>query len=945
MIYLSDQKIKLGSLFSGIGGFELVGSWYNFDPVWASEIEPAPMRITKRHFPKMKHVGDITKLDGHALEPVDIITGGSPCFPAETMVLTAAGYIPIADIKVGDLVLTHKGRWKPVTATGSRQAETYLLKGNITIETTANHPIYSADIKRIWDNTSDSKGYKKHLVNIGQWTSAIDMESKQWATPITAEPVIIPIGYSSNLNQKPMPELNEDFWYFVGRWIGDGWVRDGFRKEKPSGKGYGTIYLCDSSDKENELINIVSKMSDNYSVERDRTVIKVKFTSQVLCKWLVDNFGKGAINKTIPGWALSMSHKYRKILFDGIMDSDGWRKSDTSMKVTSISKRLILGIRMLAESLGYSTSVSYYKRPEKTVIEGRTVNQHDTYSVAVHDNKNRKTGLEYNGHKWYKCRNVIKTGEIKTVYNISVEEDDSYIADSIVVHNCQDLSVAGNQGGIKLYCPECGESFSANGDVKVCSKCSIDLELTRSGLFMEQIRVIKEMLEVTNHEYPKIIVWENVSAAISSNNGDDFQCVLEEFCGLISEKLPAARPEKWTKSGEILGKSGSIAWRTLDAQYWGVPQRRRRIFLVVDLRGQCASEILFKSESLRGNHPQSQTPWENSSREIKNSTRVSDSKQSEPAGQELNSDKSVYGICSFTSNAMKSDNPDSGIYKTDIAKTIDTSGTNPSCNQGGNVVVDTVYCLQGNGIDRADTAGCNGKGWKEDYCYTLNTIDRPAVAYSIKENQDGAVWLGDHTGALQCSGGKPGQGYQAVLQYSKHPYVAAFKFQQGAKMATLPYDEDMSSTLTAYQNIAVLIDNHPQDSRLTISKDNICQTLNAKMGTGGGNTPYILESKEVFSQSGFADFNDAGDTFATLTRQGGFYGGGSESLVADPCDYKSVVRRLTPLECERLQGFPDNWTAEESDYARYKALGNSVALPCVNYIMSGIADVLLNQSM
>ena len=279
------------------------------------------------------------------------------------------------------------------------------------------------------------------------------------------------------------------------------------------------------------------------------------------------------------------------------------------------------------------------------------------------------------------------------------------------------------------------------------------------------------------------------------------------------------------------------------------------------------------------------------------------------------------------------------------AKTIDTSGTNPTCNQGGNVVVDTVYCLQGNGIDRADTAGCNGKGWKEDYCYTLNTIDRPAVAYSIKENQDGAVWLGDHTGALQCSRGKPGQGYQAVLQYSKHPYVAAFKFQQGAKMATLPYDEDMSSTLTAYQNIAVLIDNHPQDSRLTISKDNVCQTLNAKMGTGGGNTPYILESKEVFSQSGFADFNDASDTFATLTCQGGFYGDGSESLVADPCDYKSVVRRLTPLECERLQGFPDNWTAEESDCARYKALGNSVALPCVNYVMSGIADVLLKQSM
>ena len=151
----------------------------------------------------------------------------------------------------------------------------------------------------------------------------------------------------------------------------------------------------------------------------------------------------------------------------------------------------------------------------------------------------------------------------------------------------------------------------------------------------------------------------------------------------------------------------------------------------------------------------------------------------------------------------------------------------------------------------------------------------------------------------------------------------------------------MSSTLTAYQNIAVLIDNHPQDSRLTISKDNVCQTLNAKMGTGGGNTPYVMESKEVYTQSGFADYSDAGCICGPLTASGASVGHGGESLISDnTTDCISVVRRFTPLECERLQGFPDNWTAGESDLARYKALGNSVALPCVDYIMSGIADIL-----
>ena len=892
------KKLKLGSLFSGIGGFEYIGQLYDIEPVWASEVEPACIRITKRHFPNMKHLGDITKIHGNKIEPVDIITGGSPCFPAGTMVLTKSGYIPIEDIQIGDFVLTHKGRWRKVSAIGNRKAETYYLKGNINIETTANHPIYSADIKRIWDSTSDSKGYKKHLINIGQWTSAVDMEGKQWATPITAEPVIIPMGDNPNLNQKPMPELNEDFWYFVGRWIDDGWVRNGFRKEKPGGKGYGIIYLCDSFDKENELINIVSKMSDNYSIEQDKTVIKAKFTSQVLCKWLVDNFGKDAINKTIPGWALSMSHKYRKILFDGIMDSDGWRKSDTSMKVTSISKRLILGIRMLAESLGYSTSVSYYKRPEKKVIEGRTVNQHDTYSVAIHDNKNRKTGLEYNGHKWYKCRNVIKTGEIKTVYNISVEEDESYIADSIVVHNCQDLSVAGKQNGIKLKCIECSKVIDIpdKEEIVTCPECGADVSLTRSGLFMEQVRIIKEMRNSTNECFPKIVIWENVPGALSSNDGYDFQKVLEEFCGLLAEKLPSVKPDRWSNAGQIMGKSGSIAWRILDAQYWGVPQRRRRIFLVIDFGGQRAGEILFKQESMRRYHTPSRAPWKRITSKIKNSTGKSNTK----------------------------------IEQSD----------------------DIVYCLQGNGIDRADTAGCNGKGWKENICYTLNTVDKPAVVYGVSENMNGDVWTTDNkVNTLTTGGGKPGQGYPCIMIdqcNTNKPYVAAFRHQQGACMGSLPYCENLSPTLISSQTMAVviseksdknitLLQNHPADSRVTIAEDNVVQTLSASMGTGGGNVPMIIEDRSniiPYCESGFATYNEG--SVGTLRAMGGHYGGGSETLLTT----KSIVRRLTPLECERLQGFEDNWTAGESDSARYKALGNSVALPCVDYVISGVAEIL-----
>lgn len=1124
---MAETKMKLGSLFDGIAGFPLVASWYGIEPVWASEIEKPCIRITKKHFPNMKHLGDITKIHGDQIEPVDIITGGSPCFPAGTMVLTNQGYIPIENIQVNDVVLTHKGRWRKVTAVGSREAETFLLKGNVTIETTSNHPIYSADIKRSYARLENGRRTnRKILVANGQWTNAENMKGRQWATPVRTELLPIPFTVKTESNQKPMPKLNNDFWYFVGRWIGDGWVRNGFRKEKPNGNGYGTIYICDSHDKEDELTNMVSKISENYSIERCRTGVKVRFTSQLLCEWLVNNFGKGAMNKTIPGWVLSLSYEHRTALFSGIIDSDGYRKSDTSMKVTSISKQLILGVRMLAESLGYTTSVSYYKRPVKCIIEGRIVNQHDTYSVAICNNKNRRTGIEHGGHKWYKCRDVIKTGETKTVYNISVEEDESYIADSIVVHNCQDLSVAGKQSGIRLKCDNCGTLVEFSDSTQNCPNCGAKLDFTRSGLFMEQIRIIREMREKTNECYPKIVIWENVLGALSSNNGNDFFCVLQEFCKLMAERIPTFRPESWSNAGEILGESCSIAWRLFDAQYWGVPQRRRRIFLVADFGGQRAGEILFKSESLHRHLTPSRAPWKRftskaesgigeSSRNTERygvdtyNATITDCVSStlgmncgtstgrngvleeydlkpicvatQQANAEIMTDVCptltaangtsgnkpyvvlpesdeekpiafepgassrlgghawedvtgtltsqmgdnqmsvvtkekpvVYGFCSMSSNSMNSDNPDSGIYEADVSKTLDTNGLNPTCNQGGNAVVEEptteeqtiegpVYCIQGNCIDRADTAGCNGKGWREDVSYTLTAMDRPAVAYETHDNQGTeaemvnanpaskayGVWqngnaevgiMEEKTCTLTTGGGKPGQGYPCVLledqSKTDDTYVAAFAYQQGGSMPTLPYGEKISPPLLSSQKTAVLIDNHPADSRVEIAKDDVCQTLSARMGTGGGNVPLVMETDEsiAYGQSGYGDYVE--NRVSTLKCTGGDLGGGSESLILKQAkaediyvvtdashtqvcvnqsptltsrDYKdphfiskpkSIVRRLTPLECERLQGYPDGWTASESDSARYKALGNSVALPCVDYIMSGIADVL-----
>lgn len=374
---------------------------------------------------------------------------------------------------------------------------------------------------------------------------------------------------------------------------------------------------------------------------------------------------------------------------------------------------------------------------------------------------------------------------------------------------CQDLSIAGKRAGLA------GE---------------------RSGLYMEQIRTIKEMREHDrangrSGEFirPRYMVWENVPGAFSSNHGKDFAAVLEEAVRVIEpEAPPVPVPEKgWPTSGCLMGDGWSVAWRVLDAQFWRVPQRRRRIALVADFGGQSAPEILFVRKGMsRDSEPGSET-------------------REGPAGG-----------------------------------TAESTGS-------------PVWCLQGNGIDRADTAGCNGKGWKKDVCYTLNTIDRPAV----------------------CAG---------------------FSASLGAKAHGIGYMDEQSPTLSSQRHDAsVLCLNDQGGSMMGVSHD-VSGTLRAQEH---GHQPTILDMAHACDV-----IRDCGGTSPSLQARMGT-GGNQVPLVSEKA---KAVRRLTPLECERLQGFPDGWTdigewvdskgkkRKTTDSARYKALGNSIALPPWKWVLKRI---------
>ena len=237
---------------------------------------------------------------------------------------------------------------------------------------------------------------------------------------------------------------------------------------------------------------------------------------------------------------------------------------------------------------------------------------------------------------------------------------------------CQDMSVAGRRAG---------------------------LDGARSGLFFQAVRIIKEMR--AKYGKPRYAVWENVRGALSSAGGEDFRRVLEELCRIEDDAADVPRPKKWQSAGLIRGNGYSVAWRVLDAQYWGVPQRRKRIYLVADFDGNSAGKILFESEGVSGHSEKMQAAREDFARTAKNGAGETGWRKevlNDQGGSAISLEHDlsptlraethqhlpiVYGLCSYESNSMKSSNPHSGIYKADTARTLDINGGSPACNQGG----------------------------------------------------------------------------------------------------------------------------------------------------------------------------------------------------------------------------------------------------------------------
>ena len=521
-------------------------------------------------------------------------------------------------------------------------------------------------------------------------------------------------------------------------------------------------------------------------------------------------------------------------------------------------------------------------------------------------------------------------------------------------------------------------------DLSVASGKRLGLAGERSGLFLEAVRIIREMQEATNGEYPKFALWENVPGALSSSSRRDFKAVLEAF---TKAEVPMPGSGRWANAGMVRGRGADLAWCVYDAQYFGTAQRRRRIFLIADFRGQRSGEILFVPKSLSGYFAAGGTPRQGPAAYAQSGAGTAGAGDVIPAismrircGCEGGGKGPLLQI--EKSGTLATGNDQYLFAPKDAVEILNDQGGDSLCVEKGGVsptlrsqthgnLPITAYAIQGSMIGGEDSphavtnSGCTAQfppdamvGINGNLAGTLlasyykGTGMRCGrerdVVLCASSGQSHAEILRELSPTLNCASEQPyivrPDGSEQEQPIVTHPQIAGtlcasgaglsrpagqgneldfcvmsagFKHKAGSQSGSIGFQEETAPTLLAGQQSAVMkacliggaavmeAQTAAVDCRNLRETDEVSGTLLAKAASGGYSLNY-----------------------------------------QNPVRTGLCVRRLTPTEAERLQGYPDGWTeagadgSPISDTKRYQMLGNSIAVPCVAYIMQGITDAV-----
>lgn len=500
---------------------------FDYTCVGWSEIDPYACKLHDANFPHLagKNLGDMTKIDWSKVPDFDLLTYSTPCFPEGTEVLTDRGYVSIENIAVGDNVITHTGNLQRVLSTMAHKHDGDMVRIKAMafdeLTCTSNHRFYVRKMKRV--------GHKSIRTFLApEWLEAINLDKSYYlGCPINREERIPQWNGAENnqwghhriINTLSDKLSNPMFWYVCGRYVGDGWKRNG--------KSGNSVIICCSERNIESLRMAIESIGMHYRDEIHRTSHKLHICSNELYKFLT-RYGYYAYGKYIDADTLNLPRELLKSFLDGYADSDGYRQGHYT-KVSTVSKQL-----------AYTTSIAVmkvYHRPvaiwkiktkDKTGIEGRTVNQRDYYVVSWKDCDNVQDKAFYeDGFIWYPINDIQVYNDRIQVYNLEVEHDNSYIVRNAIVHNCQSISQAGLQRGIE-------EGSGTRSSI---------LWFTRNAIITKR---------------PKFLLMENVKALVS-----------KKFLPFYNMWRAELESYGYDNYGQVLNASD-----------YNVPQNRERIFLV-----------------------------------------------------------------------------------------------------------------------------------------------------------------------------------------------------------------------------------------------------------------------------------------------------------------------------------------------------------------------------
>ena len=490
------------------------------------------------------NLGDITKVDETKLKPFNMICGGSPCFAKGTKVYTSAGYKNIEDVNIGDSVLTHTGGFQKVIRVGNKFSnDMYELnaQGILNTTVTGNHPYYVRSSKRKWNN--DRRSYDRIFTN-PEWKSVKDIADNEY------------IGLPILNTSENIYNLSNDECWLLGRYVADGYICNSKRLNRNNSYNH-KVTFCIGKDKLTEFKKATFNSRYHIGVTEDRTAYK--------CRIIDINFmnlclqcGKRAENKNIPHWILNLPIEMLRTFLDGYMSGDGCY-TNSNYKATTISKKLAMGLCLcIAKVYGVGARIYKTKRKKKTVIEGRVVNQKDSYEVVFTKEKRKQTNyVAIDNIIWLPVRAIKKLDYPAQVYNLEVENDNSYTANNAIVHNCQDFSVAGKQKGSVWTCKDCRHEYNPLtvhwSKRDKCPQCnSSNIEKTRSSLLVEYLRVIRA-------NKPNFGIYENVKNIVGKQFRDTTFKLFED---------------------ELHEYGYNTYWKILNSKNYGIPQNRERVYLI-----------------------------------------------------------------------------------------------------------------------------------------------------------------------------------------------------------------------------------------------------------------------------------------------------------------------------------------------------------------------------